>query len=391
MRLIDMPIQASQKDMEGSVYVGKGSLLENPYEREDRSVGEPKYIELLISKILRRDPATENAIRSLRGDSVLLCPGCLYTGEIIREIHSFLFSYPTYDQGLQEFYLKYGDRSTSYTHMDDGVTHINVYSKGKTALGRALSIGAYSPFNHPVYGRFDSIQGFWYWLALGQTNDRLRSFHSLSRPEDFKMSQTETNILREVRKLSLFEAEVKKAILCKIEQTPSLSDALKDSKLPLTHYTVWTDGDRVLATYPKDYDWVHEYIFMVREWLNGWAYKLLIAGSRSITHLDSLDLAMMLPEDARTHGVIEIVSGLAKGADTLAIEIANEMKLPVARFPADWDTHGKSAGYIRNKEMGLYADAALILWDGESKGAKHMQDEMKRLGKPCWTILPNRP
>jgi hypothetical protein len=46
---------------------------------------------------------------------------------------------------------------------EDGVTHINIYSKGKTELGRWLTNFSYSPFNHPEYGKFLSMEGFWYW------------------------------------------------------------------------------------------------------------------------------------------------------------------------------------------------------------------------------------
>ena len=46
--------------------------------------------------------------------------------------------------------------------------------------------------------------------------------------------------------------------------------------------------------------------------------------------------------------------------------------------------YGKSAGFIRNADMGAYADAAIIFWDGESKGTKHMIQTMKKLDKPYY-------
>lgn len=50
---------------------------------------------------------------------------------------------------------------------EDGVTHINIYSKGKTELGRWLTNFSYSPFNHPEYGKFLSMEGFWCWVSTG--------------------------------------------------------------------------------------------------------------------------------------------------------------------------------------------------------------------------------
>jgi hypothetical protein len=52
-----------------------------------------------------------------------------------------------------------------------------------------------------------------------------------------------------------------------------------------------------------------------------------------------------LPENAI------IVEGAAKGADSLAAEYAKNRGLRVNEFPANWDAHGKAAGFIRNKEM----------------------------------------
>lgn len=50
---------------------------------------------------------------------------------------------------------------------------------------------------------------------------------------------------------------------------------------------------------------------------------------------------------------------------------------------ADWGRFGRAAGSYRNAEMAEYADAAIILWDGESRGTLDMIDKMRRAGKPC--------
>lgn len=47
-------------------------------------------------------------------------------------------------------------------------------------------------------------------------------------------------------------------------------------------------------------------------------------------------------------------------------------------MPADWNKYGKSAGYKRNEQMAIYADACLAFWDGKSKGTKHMIGLAKR-------------
>ena len=58
----------------------------------------------------------------------------------------------------------------------------------------------------------------------------------------------------------------------------------------------------------------------------------------------------------------------------------------MALFEADWGTHGKKAGILRNIEMGDYADALIAFHDSESKGTKHMIEYMKSLGKPVRVV-----
>ncbi len=55
---------------------------------------------------------------------------------------------------------------------EDGITHINIYSKGKTELGRLMSNFALSPFSVPQHGEFKSIEGYWYWLSTGDESLR---------------------------------------------------------------------------------------------------------------------------------------------------------------------------------------------------------------------------
>lgn len=98
--------------------------------------------------------------------------------------------------------------------------------------------------------------------------------------------------------------------------------------------------------------------------------KVIVAGSRSIT-----DVALVRAEMNklwRDWGPYSIVSGQARGVDRIAARIARDAGIEVHEMPADWDTHGRSAGYIRNAGMAKAATGALIIYDGLSKGSSHM-------------------
>lgn len=74
---------------------------------------------------------------------------------------------------------------------------------------------------------------------------------------------------------------------------------------------------------------------------------------------------------------IEIVSGKAKGADTLGEKWAKERGLKIKSFPADWDQFGNSAGPIRNAQMADYGTHLVAFWDGRSRGTLNMVNVAK--------------
>lgn len=77
---------------------------------------------------------------------------------------------------------------------------------------------------------------------------------------------------------------------------------------------------------------------------------------------------------------IMILSGKARGADTLGERFAEQCGIKVIEFAADWDKHGKAAGPIRNEELAQNADVAIVFWDGKSRGSRNMIDNALKYG-----------
>lgn len=102
-------------------------------------------------------------------------------------------------------------------------------------------------------------------------------------------------------------------------------------------------------------------------------FKVIIAGSRNFNDYDLLKSVCdeLLSLKIHSHEIV-IISGTAYGADKLGEQYADEYGFKVEKYPADWGTYGKSAGYRRNEEMAKIADALIAFWDGESKGTMHM-------------------
>ncbi len=113
--------------------------------------------------------------------------------------------------------------------VEDGLTHINVYSRGRTELGRLLSNFAHTPFSIPECGPFASVEGWWYWRNC--RDDRLRLLSGLPA----KILGRE---LCPIPKAPPSREELKVIYLYKIEANRKVLRLLIESSLPFTHYYV---------------------------------------------------------------------------------------------------------------------------------------------------------
>ena len=96
--------------------------------------------------------------------------------------------------------------------------------------------------------------------------------------------------------------------------------------------------------------------------------NVIIAGGRDFTNYALVEEAIK----RSAFEITQVVSGNAKGVDTLGEVWALAHNVPVEAFPADWSQHGRAAGPIRNRQMAEYADALIAIWDGKSKGTANM-------------------
>ncbi len=117
-------------------------------------------------------------------------------------------------------------------------------------------------------------------------------------------------------------------------------------------------------------------------------FKVIIAGGRDFDNYEKLvefcNKVLINKND------IEVVCGMAGGADLLGKRYAIEKGLKVNEFPADWNNidvepcviktnkngnkYNTLAGHNRNKLMAENAEALMAFFDGKSKGTKNMID-----------------
>lgn len=114
--------------------------------------------------------------------------------------------------------------------------------------------------------------------------------------------------------------------------------------------------------------------------------RLLICGDRNWDNYELIFLALRrIQENVHIECVIQ---GEARGADSLARLAAEQIGIPVKKYPADWDTYGKSAGPIRNQRMMTHGrpDAVMAFHNKleDSKGTKHMVELATKAKLPVW-------
>lgn len=113
--------------------------------------------------------------------------------------------------------------------------------------------------------------------------------------------------------------------------------------------------------------------------------KLAIVGSRTFDDYD-----LLVDEIKSTYADFDIeaiVSGGAKGADSLGAKFAEENSIPLIEFKPDWKKHGRRAGFLRNFDIIDECTHCIAFWDGESHGTKHDIDLCETNDKPCKVVL----
>lgn len=115
--------------------------------------------------------------------------------------------------------------------------------------------------------------------------------------------------------------------------------------------------------------------------------NIIIAGGRDFNDKTlMINRIQELEKQGLIYSTSTLICGMARGADLMARDIFKAAGLAVRDMPAEWDKLGKRAGYVRNESMALIADMALVFWDGQSKGSKHMIDTMDKLQKPVYVV-----
>lgn len=111
--------------------------------------------------------------------------------------------------------------------------------------------------------------------------------------------------------------------------------------------------------------------------------RTIIAGSRGLTKYEYVDRAV----SESGFEISQVISGHAEGIDKLGEAWARKNNKQLIVMPANWNKHGRSAGYKRNIEMAECADALIAIHDSKSKGTQHMIDIARDKGLKVYILI----
>ncbi len=110
--------------------------------------------------------------------------------------------------------------------------------------------------------------------------------------------------------------------------------------------------------------------------------KLAVVGSRSFEDQQMLNTVL----DGFNFDLL--ISGGAKGADLMGENYAIQNGIETLIFKPDWERYGRSAGFIRNKDIISNCDTVVAFWDGQSKGTLSSINLAKQMKKELIIINP---
>ncbi len=114
--------------------------------------------------------------------------------------------------------------------------------------------------------------------------------------------------------------------------------------------------------------------------------RIAIIGCRHFTDYKFLVEKINELADTNDWNIVQIISGAARGADTLARQLAKKNNIDLLEFPADWDKHGKLAGFMRNSDIVNNADVIVAFWDYVSNGTRDSINKAKEAKKEHYIV-----
>jgi len=113
--------------------------------------------------------------------------------------------------------------------------------------------------------------------------------------------------------------------------------------------------------------------------------KIAVVGGRDFNDYELLK-SEMVKFINENNNIQALVSGGAKGADSLAERLAVELSIPIQVFKPDYKRFGRAATLVRNTEIVEHSDVIFAFWNGSSKGTLDSINKAKKMKKKLFVV-----
>ena len=151
----------------------------------------------------------------------------------------------------------------------DGSTHINCDVFGATKLGRMLSLKAKVPFEHPVFGRFNSLEGYYYFIKYENLEkEKLQTLWGRELHEYVFGKPGERSDCRPRTKVLDFLRLMYEGTYYKIKSNPEMIKLIRENQLQYDVYYKKRSGDDYVVVRPGNANWFLDHISVLATWIS---------------------------------------------------------------------------------------------------------------------------
>ena len=176
-----------------------------------------------------------------------------------------------FPEEIKEYAISKGlHQDNEYEVIEDGITHINMYSKGKTKLGRMLTNMSNIEFKVILNKKevtFKSLEGYWYFLQIYFLTKKINyDFVDIDCFEaKIKGKEILANIDRGMTEETYerFKGYIIKGLQSKLKKNSEIYTLISENNLKFAHYYYYGNGE-FTQTLPQ-YNWIVEAVEKISE------------------------------------------------------------------------------------------------------------------------------
>lgn len=270
-------------------------------------------------------------------------------------------------------------RDARLNYLVEGVDHINIGENSVTDLGKMLSLDANIGFDHPIFGKFKTLRGYWYYISCGQNKeDRFRYLTGVQLFDLYKRTANQLRNKNQSFYIKNFKAIILEGCYLKMIQNQQLHDLVFDNIIDIDCYSTLPSGLRKEYSYSRW--WITGVRLIIRAIQTGKApdYKLFMETDKEDMYMDVLPnyFKHALNEKARQEEIEALERHLQQNADQKTPDLSENLDVETNSINDDEDGREPddfNGSVVSENQEGVVQDEQTLStteWSKEDEGKR---------------------